>query len=266
MLDKMFPSVPGTPLWRYGVMMVVGLGSLLSLLSLDPISQDTGYHSFADTRTFLGIPNFLDVLSNLPFLIVGAAGYRLGHRLAPGAVRRAWSVFSVGVALVSCGSAHYHWNPTNESLAWDRLPMTVAFMGLFAALLGEYMGSRVTSILLFPSVLFGLATVFYWTWVDDLRLYYWVQMVPLLTVPTVMLLFRSKYSHDWLLLVALGWYALAKVAEVSDRAIFRATDEVLSGHTLKHLLAAVGCYTVLRMLQIRRTIQKSPDGMIHDPQ
>ena len=70
------------------------------------------------------------------------------------------------------------------------------------------------------------------------------------------MLFQSRYTRDWLLLVALGCYALAKVAEVYDQAIFRATSEVVSGHTLKHLLAAAGCYTVLWMLQSRNPRQE----------
>ena len=242
--------------WRYGVLIAAILGSLTWALSLKPIPQNTDYHSFADTRILVGIPNVLDVMSNLPFLIVGFFGARFCHRLGLGAVGRAWLVLFVGIAFVSVGSAYYHWNPTNQSLVWDRIPMTMAFMGLFVALLGEYLGYRFASILLVPAVLLGTATVLYWALVDDLRLYYWVQLVPFLTIPAVMILFRSRYSHDWLLVAAVGCYAVAKVAEVYDQAIFRATYEVVSGHTLKHLLAAAGCYGVLLMLQCRNPRQE----------
>ena len=195
-------------------------------------------------------------MSNLPFLIVGLFGVQSCHRLELGAVGRVWLVLFVGVAFVSAGSAYYHWNPTNQSLVWDRIPMTMAFMGLFVSLLGEYLGYRFAAILLVPAVLLGIATVLYWALFDDLRLYYWVQLVPLLTIPAAMMLFQSRYTRDWLLLVALGCYALSKVAEVYDQAIFRATSEVVSGHTLKHLLAAAGCYTVLWMLQSRNPRQE----------
>ena len=244
-------ATQSTAIWRYGVLMAAIFGSLAWMLSLNPIPQDTEYHSFADTRIFAGIPNFFDVMSNLPFLIVGVFGVRFCHCSEPGAVNRAWLALFLGVAFVSAGSAYYHWNPTNQSLVWDRIPMTMAFMGLFVALLGEYLGHRLAAILLVPAVLLGIATVLYWALFDDLRLYYWVQLVPLLTIPAAMMLFQSRYTRDWLLLVALGWYALAKVAEVYDQAIFRATSEVVSGHTLKHLLVAAGCYTVLWMLQSR---------------
>lgn len=236
------------------MLVILVLGSLLWMLSLEPIAQNTGYHSFSDTRMFIGIPNCFDVVSNLPFLLIGVLGLRFCLRKKQGAVRSAWSVFFVGVGLVSIGSAYYHWNPTNESLVWDRLPMTIGFMGLFVAMLGEYVGKRLATLLLAPAVVLGLATVLYWHWTDDLRPYYWVQLIPLLTIPAVMILFRSGYSHQWLLLVALGWYVLAKVTESYDLAIFRNTQELLSGHSIKHLLAAGGCYSILLMLQRRKAL------------
>lgn len=248
------PTVTGTFTWRHVILMILVFGSLLWMLTLEPIAQNTEYHSFADTRKIISIPNCFDVLSNLPFLAIGILGLRFCMRRDRGAVRAAWTVLFTGVGLVAVGSAYYHWAPTNESLVWDRLPMTIGFMGLFVALLGEYVGHRLASLLLVPALLIGLATVMYWHWTDDLRPYYWIQLVPLLTIPTVMILFRSEYSHQWLLLVGLGWYVLAKVTELYDLSIFRNTQELVSGHSIKHLLAAVGCYSILLMLQKRKVI------------
>ncbi|MDP2240647.1 MAG: ceramidase domain-containing protein [Burkholderiales bacterium] len=244
------------PGWRHVVLAALVLGSLIGILSLAPIAQDADYHAFADRRTFAGIPSFLDVVSNLPFLIVGVLGLRFCMRAEPGAVRSAWTALFAGVAFVSIGSAWYHWHPTNATLVWDRLPMTIAFMGLFVALLGEYVSKRLAAVLLVPAVALGIASVLYWYWTDDLSPYVWIQLVPLLTIPAVMVLFRSGYSHQWLLLVGLGWYVLAKVAELNDLAIYSGTREIVSGHTLKHLLAAAGSYCILLMLQKRIPEQK----------
>lgn len=254
-MDQSKPILPtaiGIPTWRYVALVILIVGPLLWAMNLDPIAQSTGYHSFADTRAFFGIPNFLDVATNLPFLLIGLVGLRFCVRAEVGAIRSAWIVLFAGVGLVSVGSAYYHWNPNNASLVWDRLPMTIGFMGLFVALLGEYLGNRIAALLLFPAVALGLASVVYWHFSDDLRPYYWVQLVPLLTIPAVMVLFRSGYSHQWLLLVALGWYVLAKVTESHDVAIFRGTQELISGHSLKHLLAGAGCYSILLMLRRRK--------------
>jgi len=238
--------------WRYVLLLVLVFVSLGSLLTLEPIRQDVSYHAFADTRLFFGIHNCLDVVSNLPFLIIGFLGLRLSLGSELGSMSQAWVLFFIGIGLVSAGSAYYHWNPNNESLVWDRLAMTVGFMSLFAALLGEYLHQRVGKLLLWPLVLIGLASVVYWHWADDLRMYAWVQFFPLLVIPLLMLMYKSTYTHSWLILWALGWYVLAKVAEFYDILILDATAGVVSGHTLKHLLAAAGAYCLYLMLSRRK--------------
>ena len=112
-------------------------------------------------------------------------------------------------------------------------------MGLFVAILGEYIDARL-QVLLVPAVISGVASVLYWHFFDDLRLYYWVQAVPLLVLLLLMLLYPAKYSHQWLLLAAGFWYGSAKLAELGDKAVFAATQGVISGHTIKHLLAGIG--------------------------
>jgi len=241
--------------WRHILLATIVVGSLALMLSQPPFRQDVRYHDFADRRTFLGLPNFLDVTSNLFFLFVGVGGLRFCLRSQLGRARRAWIVLFVGVAFVSIGSAYYHWSPSNQTLVWDRLPMTIGFMGLFAALLGEYVSDRLGEVLLVPALLLGFFSVLYWHWFDDLRLYAWVQFIPLLTALVIMSLFRPAYSHQWLLLAALGWYALAKVLEAYDRAVFVLDRGLVSGHTIKHLLAALSCLTILRMLQRRRPLR-----------
>ncbi|WP_319547524.1 hypothetical protein [Desulfogranum marinum] len=251
------PLVSGNFSWRHVILLILIFGSLLWLLSLPPIAQNTEYHLFADTRNIIGIPNGFNVVSNLPFLTIGILGLRFCMQKDVGAVRHAWTVFFAGVGLVSVGSAYYHLNPTNDSLAWDRLLMTIGFMGLFVALLGEYIDNRLATLSLAPAVIIGLASVMYWHWTDDLRPYLWVQLVPLLTIPAVITLFQKKYSHQWLLLAALGWYILAKVAEFYDIPLFRMTQGFISGHSLKHLLAAVSCYSILLMLQKRKNVDRN---------
>lgn len=238
--------------WRHAVLGGVALVPLAVLMALDPIAQDVAYHGFADTRRLFGIPNFFDVVSNLPFLLVGAAGVSFCLRHDCGPVRGAWVVLFAGIGLVGFGSAYYHWSPGNGPLVWDRLPMTVGFMGLLAALLGEYVSRRLGARLLLPLIVAGIGSVLYWHWTADLRPYLWVQFAPLLMLPCILALFRSRYTHGWFLLVAFVLYGLAKVAEGYDAAVFGATGGLVSGHTVKHLLAAAGCYSLLLMLKRRR--------------
>jgi len=243
------PSKEG---WRRVLLSAVVLGSLAFMLSLDPLGQSPGYHRLADQRTILGVPNFLDVGSNVAFLLVGFAGlvFSVPDRTVP--LRSAWLTFFLGVAVVSGGSAYYHADPNDATLVWDRLPMTVAFMGLWAAILGEYVSERLGRILLAPAVLAGLFSVLYWHWSGDLRFYVWIQLISLVTVPLAMVLFRPRYTHQWLLLAALALYGVAKASEMYDREVFGLTRQLFSGHTLKHLLAASGCLVVLLMLAWRQ--------------
>lgn len=239
--------------WRHFLMVLLVVGSLAFLMLQKPFGQTAEYHNFADKRAFFNISNFLDVASNFAFLIVGIAGLRICLRNRLGNLRTAWIVLFAGVTLVSVGSAYYHWNPNNQTLVWDRLPMTIGFMGLFVALLGEYIGERLGALLV-PMLVLGASSVFYWHWFDDLRFYIWVQLIPLLTIPVIMILYRARYSHRWLLLVALGCYALAKISEVGDENIFRLSQGIISGHTIKHLLSALGCLSILLMLLRRKPV------------
>jgi hypothetical protein len=241
--------------WRHFLMIIVVVGSFALMMSLKPLEQPSEYHNFADRRAFLSIPNFLDVASNLAFLFVGIVGLIICLKNRLGSLRNAWLVLFAGIALVSVGSAYYHWNPNNQTLVWDRLPMTIGFMGLFAALIGEYISERLGAFLLVPALLVGASSVGYWWWTDDLRFYIWVQLIPLLTIPVIMILYRPKYSHQWMLLAALGWYALAKISELFDKEIFSLSQDLLSGHTIKHFLSAFGCLTIVLLLKKRKPLE-----------
>jgi hypothetical protein len=136
-----------------------------------PVPQDPAYHHFADARPALGVPNFLNVVSNLAFLVVGALGLgflardaRRGGGAAFGgpAERRPYWPFFTGVTLTAVGSGYYHWQPDNGALFWDRLPMTLAFMALLASVIGERISGRVGARLLWPLLLVGGLSALYW--------------------------------------------------------------------------------------------------------
>ena len=179
--------------------------SLGGLLLLPQVPQDQSYHQFADQRTIFGIPNFWNVVSNLPFLAVGAAGLRR-FRDDPATV-----VFFLGVFLTGIGSSYYHWDPNDGTLFWDRLPMTLSFAALLALVVEERVNARAGAILLWPALAIGLFSLLLWRWTDDLRLYFWVQFFPGLAVLLLFLLYQPKYTgtHYWI--VAGVFYALAKL-------------------------------------------------------
>jgi ceramidase len=216
-------------------------------LLLPPIPQDQSYHQFADQRSVFGIPNFWNVISNLPFLAVGAAGLRR-FRNDPATV-----VFFLGVFLTGIGSSYYHWNPNDNTLFWDRLPMTLSFAAIFALVVKERVNTETGTILLWPALAIGLFSLLLWRWSDDLRLYFWMQFFPGLALILLFLLYPPKYTGTSYWIVAVALYALAKVFEFSDNAIYSAGN-LLSGHTLKHFAAAAACFAILRYFGARQPI------------
>jgi len=235
---------PNLPVIVFFGLMAASLGGLLLL---PPIPQDQSYHEFADQRSILGVPNFWNVVSNLPFLAVGAAGLRR-FRDDPATV-----VFFLGVFLTGIGSSYYHWNPNDQTLFWDRLPMTLAFAAILSLVAQERVNARIGAILLWPALAVGLFSLLFWRWTDDLRVYFWMQFFPGLAVLSLFLLCPPKYTgtHYWIAAGVL--YALAKVLEFTDEAIY-SVGNLLSGHTLKHFAAAAACFAILRYFQTRRPI------------
>lgn len=225
-----------------------------------PIPQDPAYHAFADRRTLFGVANFWNVVTNLPFLVVGAWGVayimRHGREVCLPGLELAYIVFFSGVFLTAFGSAYYHLAPANEPLAWDRLPMTIGFAGLFAVIVGEYVLPRAGRLLVIPLLLVGIVSVEYWIWTEsrglgDLRLYALVQFLPMLLVPFILALYTPAIGSSQYFWAMLVFYVLSKVVEYLDVVIFTAGG-LISGHSLKHLFAAAATGMVLLALVRRR--------------
>lgn len=235
------------------ILLAVPVAAVVLTLLLPPVPQDPAYHAFSDGAAAFGIPNFLNVASNLPFLVVGAWGLVTAPALLPAISRPAYILFCLGVMLVGAGSAYYHYAPTSDTLVWDRLPMTIAFMGLFSIVIGDRISASLGHRLLWPLVIAGVVSVMYWDWTElqgrgDLRAYGLVQFLPMVLMPVMLLAEKGRGLRTHWLWATLGTYALAKVAEHFDAAVHTATG-VLSGHTLKHV---IGALAVLWALQAMR--------------
>lgn len=221
-------------------------------LLLPPVAQDPGYHRFADPRALGPVPNFLDVLSNVAFLIAGLYGWRVLKRASwlGQDDRRTWAVVALGAMATALGSAAYHWAPDDESLYLDRLPMTLVFMGVFTAMLSERLSARAGRWL--PWLLLaGIASVEYWRLTDDLRPYLYVQFFPMAALPCLLLFRPARYAVNSGWWELLGLYALAKAFELLDAALFGWTGGMASGHPLKHVAAGLALAAAFRMIERR---------------
>lgn len=245
--------------WRPALLIAVAAAALIAVLQADPTPQDLGYHNFVDSRMLLGIPNFFNVASNLPFLLVGIYGWRTISRypeVVTASTVTAWRVFFLSLVMTGFGSGYFHWLPNNASLVWDRIPMTIAFMSLVAVVVSEYSSAPVGRKLLVPLLLAGISSVAYWAWTEsrgagDLRFYALVQFLPILLIPIVITVYRSRSDLGRYLWWMIGLYACAKWFEQADFSVYE-FGNLISGHSLKHLVASLAPLSLVLGLLKRR--------------
>ncbi len=227
--------------WRLWIILSVAAIGVIGSLFVPRIPQDPSYHQFADDRTLLGIPNFWNVVTNIPFVLVGILGLARVSKVV--ALRSGYLIICIGIVLVAVGSSYYHYAPSTTSLVWDRLPMTIVFMALFSAIIEDRVSNRAGRILLWPLIVVGAASVGYWHLSElqgngDLRPYGLVQFLPMVLIPLILVLFPSRGLRTSFLWWTLVIYALSKIAEHFDLRIFEMTG-IISGHSVKHLLASL---------------------------
>ena len=203
-------------------------------------------HPFVDARSWWSVPNTLDVLSNLPLVLAGAAGlWSLRGRALTRSTGNALRVFFAGLILSGVGSATYHWAPDVSSLVIDRLGMAVAFAGVLALSVAERVGQREARLFLPAVLLFAVVSaalphlqgnVLPWAVVQfgGMGLVVWAAS----RRPV-----QGALGVSLVGLIAL--YAVAKLFEFGDEAVFRATGEWVSGHSLKHVVAACAALPIL---------------------
>ena len=239
----------GMSLLAFVMLVVAGV-----FLFVPPVAQDPAYYLFADTRGLLGIPNFGDVMSNLPFVLVGLAGlFTVRQHESRLPLTAAFYIFFIGIFLTGFGSGWFHWAPGNGTLVWDRLPMTIGFMPFFAIILGLYIKESAGRRWLLPLLVIGVFSVFYWDYTEglghgDLRPYALVQFLPMLLIPGCILLFGRGRPENRVFWGMIGFYVLAKVLEALDTLVF-AAGGLVSGHSLKHLAAAAAPWLLLRAIK-----------------
>jgi hypothetical protein len=231
------------------------------LLAHGPIAQLPDYHRFADQSVLLGVPHGADVLSNLGFAAVAAWGllrlWPMRGVAAFDAGRQGYRLFLAALLLTALGSAFYHLAPDNARLVWDRLPIALACAGLLAGVRAECRAKPGSGAATAALALFAVAGVAWWVVTDrngagDLRPYLLLQALPLLLIPLWQWIYGAPRGDRRAFGCALALYVLAKFAELGDHALL-ASLGVVSGHTLKHLLAsAAAALIVARLVERQR--------------
>jgi len=234
---------------------------LVGVSLVDPVAQDLEYHSFSDQGMYWNIPNTWDVLSNVPFVIVGVFGLVVLARAkafdVPGTYRTVSRLFFVGLVLTGLGSGYYHLAPSNETLVWDRLPMTLSFMAFFSFVLSIHISERLGRCLLWPLVAVGISSVLYWAYTEsvsagDLRFYAVVQFLPMILIPSIVMMFPAARYRAVYIWGVIAVYIVAKFGEHFDYQIHDLLG--VSGHSLKHMVAALSGIAFLYALKSIRAV------------
>lgn len=248
---------------KTSILLLVGVAILTIAigLMLKPIPQPQTYHNFADQRSWLGVPNAWNVLSNIAFALAGFWGLYL--LFSPKKVQFVdnrehwlWISFSIGLILTAVGSGYYHLMPDNSRLVWDRIPMTIVFMSLVAALISGQINIDL-GLWLWPVLLAtGIFSVLQWhaselRGISDLRFYVGIQEFTILVI-LVMLVTPSPYDRTWELAVVILFYGCARLFEMYDYQIYILTGKIISGHTLKHFAAAAAGLWLIHMIKERK--------------
>lgn len=239
---------------RNAILSGLALCAIVGVFLLPPMGQDPLFHKFADTRTVFTIPNFYNVMSNLPFLVLGIVGlYAFFKNNELSTTSFAILTLFIGVAGIGVGSAYYHLNPTNATLVWDRIPMTVTFMSFFAIIIGNYIHSRWRFILLLSMLIVGVLSVTTWYYGElngqgDLRLYFLVQFLPMVAIPLMIFIYPTPRIMRIEIIATIILYTIAKFFENKDAVIFN-SGRILSGHTIKHLFAAAAVFYILQIVK-----------------
>lgn len=259
----------GRLLDHWGGILLIAVTVLFTIaaFAVPAMPQPLSYHAFADCRTFFGVANFFNVGSNLPFLIGGSLGIALiwkgGGRFIDPREQLPYLVFFIGAALTCIGSSYYHAAPDNPRLVWDRLPMTLGFAGLVAAATAERFDLEIGLRSLWPLLLIGVITVLYWYGTEragagNLIPYAAFQAWSIAAIVLLIVAFPARrYTHGGLLAWAALWYGLAKVFETFDLQVYRLLGGTLSGHTIKHVLASLAIFAIVRQLHLRQPLPSS---------
>ncbi len=253
---------------RTWLLVFLTLSSVASAALLPALPQPLSYHDFADQRTMFGVERFQDVASNIGFVVVGIAGLaivtRRRTRFEFAVERLPYAAFFTGMVLTAAGSAWYHMKPDNETLAWDRLPMTVAFMSLIAAQVVERISIRAGIAMLVPLLIIGTASVVYWIATEradsgNVVPYLVLQIYAVAALLLIAATHPSRYTRGSDIYWVFGAYIAAKLLEYLDREIL-ALGHLVSGHSLKHLAAALAGLVVCRTLMLRtvRSVSAAP--------
>jgi hypothetical protein len=226
---------PLMPFFRTLLAVIVTFLTGAGLQFIHPLAQAAAYHHFADCRAIGPIHNAADVLSNLVILLAGLANLTWvdSHARQKPVQLCGMAVVAVGLVLTSAGSAYYHFSPSDATLIWDRLPITIVFAGILAMLWSSVTGKSAGWASTLLLVAGSAGSVLYWAETGSLWPYALLQFGGMASLAGLTIFGKVDNPRAWAFVI--GWYALAKVFEMYDFQVWLLTGNLFAGHAIKHI-------------------------------
>lgn len=233
---------------------LVAILCLIALLMLPPIPQDQNYHDFADNRKLWHIPNFLNVITNLPFAIVGLLGLQITKHIEENKLKHIFFTLFTGFLLLTFGSGYYHLFPTNNNLVYDRVPIVIILMSFFASIIYTCLDEKTGYDFFFILNVVGVMSVVYWGFSEsigkgDLRWYGLIQFFPIVAIPLILIMYKPSITFKKEIVFIFLFFVLAKLKERFDKEIYHLLSNTISGHSLKHLFIGAAGYKIVVMVR-----------------
>ena len=227
-------------------------------ITYGPIPQPQDYHDFADDREFIGIPNALDVMSNLVIIYPGIVGLAFVHerRKNPQVPDDETSIhitLFAGMILTFAGSVWFHLDPNDSTMLWDRLGMSIIIGSCISLIINDLWDRGLAGKIHIPIIVASIISVVWWPVFDDLRVYFIVKHHPFILFPILVVFGTKLYDKISGYYWGLSMFVLATIFEFEDEAIFQITG-FISGHTLKHIAAGIGLWFLMVMIRDRTSI------------
>ena len=239
---------------RSYIVPLVAFAAVIALLIIGPIPQDQEYHQFADNRMFFGIPNFFNVITNLPFGVTGFLGLMELKNAQDKELKQIILFLFTGFLLLMAGSSYYHFSPNNNALIYDRIPISIIVTSFLSFIIYISINpSTVFKTLIILNII-GIGSVVYWATSEylgkgDLRWYAMVQFFPIIAIPLIFYLYRPFFNANKEVTFTLLLFTIAKIMEQYDKEVFKLSAGTISGHSLKHLFMSVAAYEIVRLIR-----------------
>lgn len=234
---------------------LLALVCVLGLVMLGPVPQDQNYHNFADQRALFGIPNFLNVITNLPFALVALKGLGVVRKIHEKELKHISLTLFAGFLILTTGSGYYHWKPENITLVYDRIPIVIVIMSFLACII--YSINRTIGYKAFFILnIIGVFTVIYWIVSEnagrgDLRWYGMAQFSPIIAIPLMLILYKPSFNPSKEVILIFLFFGLARLTEMLDQQVYHFLNNIISGHSLKHLFMVAAAYEIVVLMRRR---------------